>query len=74
MRSLKILILVVCALLPVTATAQWADNFDSYFIGSVLSGQGGWTSWGGDPGAANFYVIECLVAEFAEFCRDRRTG
>ncbi len=60
MRALKILILAVCALLPAAASAQWADNFDSYLSGSQLSGQGGWTSWGGDPGAANYYVSSVM--------------
>ncbi len=27
----------------------WTENFDSYSAGSGLSGQGGWTTWDGDP-------------------------
>ena len=30
---------------------DWFDNFDSYASGSLISGQGGWETWGGDPGA-----------------------
>jgi hypothetical protein len=36
----------------VPAQAQFfADNFDSYAAGSMIAGQGGWETWGGDPGA-----------------------
>jgi hypothetical protein len=36
----------------VPAEAQFFfDNFDSYAPGSMIAGQGGWETWGGDPGA-----------------------
>ena len=31
------------------ANADWADDFDSYALGSGLHGQGGWEGWEGNP-------------------------
>ncbi len=44
--------MTVCAallLIVPAASADWADNFDSYALGSGLHGQGGWEGWEGDP-------------------------
>jgi hypothetical protein len=38
--------------LPGVVHAQFFfENFDSYTAGSTIAGQGGWETWGGDPGA-----------------------
>jgi hypothetical protein len=43
---------VALVALPGVVQAQFFfDNFDSYAAGSFISGQGGWETWGGDPGA-----------------------
>ena len=41
-------LLVACG----AASAQWADDFDSYAAGTLLDGVGGWTGWDGSSGAA----------------------
>ncbi len=40
-----------------TAQADWADDFDSYVLGSGLHGQGGWEGWDGNP-AGDAYVTD----------------
>ncbi len=40
-----------------SASADWADNFDSYALGSGLDGQGGWHGWDGNS-AANAYISD----------------
>ena len=47
----------VLAVLPTSARADWADNFDSYVAGSGLHGQGGWHGWDNDP-TWNAYVTD----------------
>jgi hypothetical protein len=37
--------MVMLALLPASAIAQWADNFDSYDDGTKLYDIGGWSGW-----------------------------
>jgi hypothetical protein len=45
--------------LPATVQAQYFfDNFDSYANGSNIAGQGGWETWGGDPGANTFVTSQ----------------
>jgi hypothetical protein len=41
-------------LVSLPATAQWSDDFDSYPLGSLIDGQGGWAGW--DGGAMNAVV------------------
>jgi hypothetical protein len=41
--------------LPVVASAQWSDDFDSYANGQSLHGVGGWKGWDNNP-AATAYV------------------
>lgn len=36
------------ALLATPAFADWTDDFQSYAVGSLITGQGGWTGWNGD--------------------------
>jgi hypothetical protein len=38
-------------LFPISARADWSENFDSYALGSGLHGQGGWHGWDGSAGA-----------------------
>jgi hypothetical protein len=38
------------------AQTPFLDNFDSYSVGSVINGQGGWKQWGGGPNSTS--VIE----------------
>ena len=45
----------VMGLMPLTAMAQWSDNFDSYLAGSI-QGQGGWKGWDNTPAAAGTVV------------------
>jgi hypothetical protein len=48
------------AALPSVVEAQFFfDNFDSYAAGSTIAGQGGWETWGGDPGA-NTQVVNIV--------------
>lgn len=62
MRAWKFCGIIACLLvLPVAAMAQWSDNFDSYVSGSQLFGQGGWTSWNGDPLAGNYFVTNAYA-------------
>ncbi|MCK4303645.1 MAG: hypothetical protein KAY24_05345 [Candidatus Eisenbacteria sp.] len=42
-------VFVALLLLVPAAGADWADDFDSYVLGSGLHGQGGWEGWEGDP-------------------------
>lgn len=45
---------VVICLVAVPAFGEgefFLDGFDSYAAGSTLAGQGGWETWGGNPGA-----------------------
>ncbi len=35
----------------ISLTEVWADNFDSYTVGSQMHGQGGWKGWANDPAA-----------------------
>jgi hypothetical protein len=42
-------VVVAVAALPLAASADWSENFDSYVAGSGLHGQGGWKGWGNDP-------------------------
>jgi hypothetical protein len=51
MTKRTLFIAVAVAMAPVSALAQWSDNFDSYATGSQLHGQGGWKGWFNDPGA-----------------------
>jgi hypothetical protein len=38
--------------LPATVQAQYFfENFDSYYSGTTIAGQGGWETWGSNPGA-----------------------
>ena len=58
MRKLLLLSLVlVFAVVPTSARADWADDFDSYATGSGLHGQGGWKGWDNDP-AWDAYVTD----------------
>ncbi len=59
MKSAHLLIaaLAFTLCLGTTASADWADDFDSYVLGSGLHGQGGWEGWLGDPGA-DAYVTD----------------
>jgi hypothetical protein len=52
-RKLSCVALVgVLATVSGVAEAQFFfDNFDSYTTGSTIAGQGGWETWGGNPGA-----------------------
>jgi len=45
---------------PGIASADWAENFDSYALGSGLHGQGGWRGWDGNP-AADAYVSDAFA-------------
>ena len=48
MRRLLLMVLLSSILfVPVAANADWAENFDSYALGSGLHGQGGWHGWDG---------------------------
>jgi len=47
----RILLVAIAAVAPLSAMAQWSDNFDSYATGSQLHGQGGWKGWFNDPNA-----------------------
>jgi len=47
----RILLVAIAAVAPLSAMAQWSDNFDSYATGSQLHGQGGWKGWFNDPAA-----------------------
>lgn len=62
-RKLSCLALVgVLATVSGVAEAQFFfDNFDSYAAGSTIAGQGGWETWGGDPGA-NTVVVNTFSA------------
>src|SRR5687768_4703681 len=51
MRKPTTLMIAAMAMAPVSALAQWSDNFDSYATGSQLHGQGGWKGWFNDPSA-----------------------
>lgn len=54
-RLLPLLLVPALALLaPGYASADWADNFDSYAAGSGLHGQGGWHGWDGSAAADAF--------------------
>lgn len=46
---LGLTVALVC--LPLSASADWYDDFDSYAAGSGMNGQGGWECWDNDPGA-----------------------
>ena len=48
-RGLLFGMAVVLVCLPVTAIAQWADDFDSYATDISLHGLGGWKGWDNDP-------------------------
>ncbi len=51
MRALTVAGCVLSLLcLPVLASADWSDDFDSYPLGEII-GQGGWEGWNGDPNA-----------------------
>jgi len=39
---------------PVTAHADWTENFDSYAQGSSMHGQGGWHGWDDNSGATAY--------------------
>lgn len=53
MMSMKAtLCLAILALALAPATAQWADNFDSYAPATVLNGPGGWAGWDNTAAAA----------------------
>jgi len=41
-----VVILAVLLCLPVIALADWSENFDTYPVGSPITGQGGWENWG----------------------------
>jgi uncharacterized repeat protein (TIGR01451 family) len=49
-------VLGLVLLLPLVAFANvdWFDDFDSYAVDSNMCGQGGWTCWDLDPGAAAY--------------------
>lgn len=51
----------LCAL-PERAAATYAENFDSYVTGSMISGQGGWDGWDGSAGANSMVVDGGLSA------------
>jgi len=50
-------------LVSLPATAQWSDNFDSYPLGSLIDGQGGWAGWDGSPMNA---VVSNAHAKYAD--------
>lgn len=55
MKQFALLCLAAVAILcPVTAQADWTENFDSYALGSSMHGQGGWEGWLGDPNATAY--------------------
>ena len=40
---------VVCVgLMAATALGDWTEDFQSYAVGSLITGQGGWSGWDGD--------------------------
>lgn len=45
-------VVAVIALMAVPALGNWADDFQSYTLGSNISGQGGWEGWDGSATAA----------------------
>lgn len=51
---------VVLAAMPVTAFADWFDDFESYAPGSGLHGQGGWEGWLGDA-TWDAYVTDTIA-------------
>jgi hypothetical protein len=56
---------VVCLLsalvvFPLSASAEWSDDFDSYALGSGLHGQGGWHGWDNNP-AADAYISDAYA-------------
>lgn len=51
MKNRLLLALPVALATTLTATADVADNFDSYVAGSQLHGQGGWKGWDNSAGA-----------------------
>lgn len=53
-------ILALLACLTPTARANWADDFESYALGSGLHGQGGWAGWEGNAGA-DAYVTDAYA-------------
>lgn len=58
MRYLALLCMFVALVLfPVSAQADWFENFDSYALGSGLHGQGGWHGWDGNS-AFNAYITD----------------
>jgi hypothetical protein len=52
---MKYLLTTMILLLASLAAADWSDNFDSYAVGSGISGQGGWICWNGNS-AAEAYI------------------
>lgn len=55
MKHLALLGLAMAVVLcPVTAQADWTENFDSYALGSSMHGQGGWEGWLGDANATAY--------------------
>jgi hypothetical protein len=46
-----------------TAQVPFVDNYDSYAVGSVINGQGGWKQWG--SGANSSSIIEDATTGFA---------
>ncbi|MEX2243726.1 MAG: PEP-CTERM sorting domain-containing protein [Fimbriimonadaceae bacterium] len=49
MTRTRTLLVAIAVVAPLSAMAQWSDNFDSYATGSQLHGQGGWKGWFNAP-------------------------
>lgn len=50
----RLLMGAAAAVLAVSASADWSDNFDSYKTGINLHGVGGWAGWDNNPNAGAF--------------------
>ncbi len=56
-------IAATCVASSASAQAPFVDNYDTYALGSVINGQGGWQQWGNGANASN--IIENSTTGFA---------
>lgn len=56
-------IAVGCVASAATAQTPFVDNFDSYVVGTVINGQGGWKQWDSAPNVTS--IIEDSTSGFA---------